>query len=165
VGDPTDEATGMGPLISRQHLERVEGFVRRAESDGAKVVAGGGRPKNIAQGFYFEPTILTDATAESYIAQEEVFGPVMTVLRYREDADAIAIANNSSYGLGGAVWSTDVERALGVARRIRTGQISINGTIPGDAPFGGFKQSGIGREGGVMGLRSYMEPQAIGVPA
>jgi len=89
----------------------------------------------------------------------------MTVLRYREDADAIAIANNSSYGLGGAVWSTDVERALGVARRIRTGQISINGTIPGDAPFGGFKQSGIGREGGVMGLRSYMEPKAIGVPA
>ena len=165
VGDPTDEATGMGPLISRQHLERVEGFVRRAESDGAKVVAGGGRPKSIAQGFYFEPTILTDATAESYIAQEEVFGPVMTVLRYREDADAIAIANNSSYGLGGAVWSTDVERALGVARRIRTGQISINGTIPGDAPFGGFKQSGIGREGGVMGLRSYMEPKAVGVPA
>jgi aldehyde dehydrogenase (NAD+) len=165
VGDPTDEATGMGTLISRQHLERVEGFVRRAESDGAKIVAGGGRPKNIAQGFYFEPTILTDAAAESYIAQEEVFGPVMTVLRYRDDADAVAIANNSAYGLGGAVWATDVDRAVGVARRIRTGQISINGTIPGDAPFGGFKQSGIGREGGVMGLRSYMEPKAIGVPA
>jgi aldehyde dehydrogenase (NAD+) len=165
VGDPTDEATGMGPLISGQHLERVEGFVKRAESDGAKVVAGGRRPENASAGFFFEPTILTDATAESYIAQEEVFGPVMTVLRYRHDDDAVAVANNSPYGLGGAVWGTDVDRALGVARRIRTGQISINGTIPGDAPFGGFKQSGIGREGGVMGLRSYMEPKAIGVPA
>lgn len=165
VGNPTDESTTMGPLISRQHLERVEGFVARAESDGAKVVAGGRRPENFSEGFFFEPTILTDATAESYIAQEEVFGPVMTVLRYRDDDHAVAIANDSAYGLGGAVWGTDIERAVGIARRIRTGQISINGTIPGDAPFGGFKQSGIGREGGVMGLRSYMEPKAIGVPA
>jgi aldehyde dehydrogenase (NAD+) len=165
VGDPSDEAVGMGPLISREHLERVEGFVRRAESDGAKIVAGGGRPKGVDRGYYFEPTVLTDATAESYIAQEEVFGPVLTVMRYRNDDEAVAIANNSAYGLGGAVWGSDVERALGIARRIRTGQISINGTIPGDAPFGGFKQSGIGREGGVMGLRAYMEPKAIGVPA
>ena len=165
VGDPADAEVGMGPLISREHLERVEGFVRRAERDGAKIVAGGGRPKDVDRGFYFEPTVLTDATAESYIAQEEVFGPVLTVMRYHNDDEAVAIANNSAYGLGGAVWGTDVERALGVARRIRTGQISINGTIPGDAPFGGFKQSGIGREGGVMGLRAYMEPKAIGVPA
>lgn len=165
VGDPADPEVGMGPLISREHLERVEGFVRRAESDGAKIVAGGGRPKGVDRGFYFEPTVLTDATAESYIAQEEVFGPVLTVMRYRNDDEAVAIANNSAYGLGGAVWGSDVERALGVARRIRTGQVSINGTIPGDAPFGGFKQSGIGREGGVMGLRAYMEPKAIGVPA
>lgn len=165
VGDPTDSAVGMGPLISRGHLERVEGFVRRAEADGAKIVAGGRRPKDVDRGFYFEPTVLTDATAESYIAQEEVFGPVLTVMRYRNDDDAVAIANNSAYGLGGAVWGGDIERGLGIARRIRTGQISINGTIPGDAPFGGFKQSGIGREGGVMGLRAYMEPKAIGVPA
>ncbi|OMB99181.1 aldehyde dehydrogenase family protein [Mycobacterium colombiense] len=165
VGDPTDEATGMGPLISRQHLERVEGFVRQAESDGAKIVAGGGRPEGLDRGFYFAPTVLTDATAESFIAQEEVFGPVLTVLRYRNDDEAVGIANDSAYGLGGAIWGTDIERAVGLARRIRTGQISINGTIPGDAPFGGFKQSGIGREGGVMGLRAYMEPKAIGVPA
>lgn len=165
VGDPTDPEVGMGPLISREHLERVEGYVRRAEGDGAKIVAGGRRPKDVDRGYYFEPTVLTDATAESYIAQEEVFGPVLTVLRYRTDDEAVAIANNSAYGLGGAVWGSDVERALGVARRIRTGQVSINGTIPGDAPFGGFKQSGIGREGGVMGLRAYMEPKAIGVPA
>ncbi|OBJ90139.1 aldehyde dehydrogenase family protein [Mycobacterium asiaticum] len=165
IGDPADPAVTMGPLISREHLDRVEGFVRRAEADGATVVAGGARPKDLSSGFYFEPTILTDVSADSYIAQEEVFGPVLTVLRYRDDDDAVAIANNSAYGLGGAVWGADVERALAVARRIRTGQVSINGTIPGDAPFGGFKQSGIGREGGVLGLRAYMEPKAIGVPA
>ncbi len=165
IGDPVDPAVTMGPLISRQHLDRVEGFVKRAEADGATVVAGGSRPKNLSSGFYFEPTILTDASADSYIAQEEVFGPVLTVLRYGDDDDAVAIANNSAYGLGGAVWGSDVDRAVAIARRIRTGQVSINGTIPGDAPFGGFKQSGIGREGGVMGLRAYMEPKAIGIPA
>jgi aldehyde dehydrogenase (NAD+) len=165
VGDPRDEAVGMGPLISCQQLERVEGFVKRAIRDGAKVAAGGGRAKGLAGGYYFEPTVLTDATAESYIAQEEVFGPVMTVLRYRSDDEAVAIANNSSYGLGGAVWGTDIDRAVDVARKIRTGQVSINGTIAGDAPFGGFNQSGIGRENGMMGLRAYMEPKVIGVPA
>ncbi|BBX42093.1 aldehyde dehydrogenase family protein [Mycobacterium simiae] len=165
IGDPADPAVTMGPLISREHLDRVEGFVKRAEADGATVVAGGARPKDLASGFYFEPTILTDVSAGSHIAQEEVFGPVLTVLRYRDDDDAVAIANNSAYGLGGAVWGSDIDRALGIARRIRTGQVSINGTIPGDAPFGGFKQSGIGREGGVMGLRAYMEPKAIGIPA
>ncbi|CAA0136650.1 Putative aldehyde dehydrogenase AldA [Mycolicibacterium vanbaalenii] len=164
VGDPSDPEVTMGPLISREHLEGVEGFVAQAERDGATVVTGGGRPKHLKNGFYFEPTILTGATADSYIAQEEVFGPVLTVLRYRDDDDAVTIANNSQYGLGGAVWGGDIDRALAVARRIRTGQVSINGTIPGDAPFGGFKQSGIGREGGVLGLRSYMEPKAIGVP-
>ena len=165
LGDPVDPAVTMGPLISREHLERVDGFVKRAEADGATVVTGGSRPKDMSSGFYFEPTILTDSSADSYIAQEEVFGPVLTVLRYRDDDDAVAIANNSAYGLGGAVWGSDVDRAVAIARRIRTGQISINGTIPGDAPFGGFKQSGIGREGGVMGLRAYMEPKAIGIPA
>ncbi|OBI97860.1 aldehyde dehydrogenase [Mycobacterium alsense] len=165
IGDPVDPEVTMGPLISREHLDRVEGFVKRAEADGATVVTGGARPKDLGGGFYYQPTLLTDASADSYIAQEEVFGPVLTVLRYRDDDDAVAIANNSAYGLGGAVWGSDVDRALAIARRIRTGQVSINGTIPGDAPFGGFKQSGIGREGGVMGLRAYMEPKAIGVPA
>lgn len=165
IGDPVDPAVTMGPLISREQLDRVEGFVKRAEADGATVVAGGARPKDLNSGFYFEPTILTDASADSYIAQEEVFGPVLTVLRYRDDDDAVTIANNSSYGLGGAVWGSDIDRAVAIARRMRTGQVSVNGTIPGDAPFGGFKQSGIGREGGVMGLRAYMEPKAIGIPA
>ncbi|CAM2844550.1 aldehyde dehydrogenase [Mycobacterium intermedium] len=165
IGDPVDPAVTMGPLITREHLERVERFVSRAEADGATVVTGGARPKDLSSGFYFEPTILTDVPADAYIAQEEVFGPVLTVLRYRDDDEAVSVANNSPYGLGGAVWGADVDRALAIARRIRTGQVSINGTIPGDAPFGGFKQSGIGREGGVMGLRAYMEPKAIGVPA
>ena len=165
IGDPRDPEVTMGPLISREHLDRVEGMVTRAERDGATVVTGGSRPKHLEQGFFFEPTILAGAVADSFIAQEEVFGPVLTVLRYQDDEDAVTVANHSQYGLGGAVWGSDVERALGVARGIRTGQVSINGTIPGDAPFGGFKQSGIGREGGVMGLRAYMEPKAIGVPA
>ncbi|WP_374159585.1 aldehyde dehydrogenase family protein [Mycobacterium sp. G7A2] len=165
IGDPRDPEVTMGPLISREHLDRVEGMVARAERDGATVVTGGSRPKHLEQGFFFEPTILAGAGADSFIAQEEVFGPVLTVLRYQDDEDAVTVANHSQYGLGGAVWGSDVERALGVARGIRTGQVSINGTIPGDAPFGGFKQSGIGREGGVMGLRAYMEPKAIGVPA
>ncbi len=165
IGDPVDQSVTMGPLISSGHLDRVDGFVKRAEADGATVVVGGARPKNLSNGFYFEPTILTNAPADSHIAQEEVFGPVLTVLRYRDDDDAVAIANNSAYGLGGAVWGSDVDRAVAIARRVRTGQVSINGTIPGDAPFGGFKQSGIGREGGVMGLRAYMEPKAIGIPA
>jgi aldehyde dehydrogenase (NAD+) len=165
VGDPTDPATEMGPLISRAHLEAVQGHVDRAVSDGAKLAVGGGRATGSATGHYFEPTILTDVTPDSAIAQDEVFGPVLSVLRYRSDAEAVAIANDSQYGLSGAVWGTDLERALGVARRIRTGQVAVNGVGPGDAPFGGFKQSGFGREGGVHGLRHYMEPKAIGYPS
>nr|WP_208411256.1 aldehyde dehydrogenase family protein [Mycolicibacterium fluoranthenivorans] len=165
LGDPRDPDTTMGPLISREHLERVETFVAQAESEGATVRAGGRRPKDQFSGYFFEPTILTDVTPDAAIAQEEVFGPVLTVLRYRTDDEAVVIANDSPYGLGGAVWGTDVDRALGLARGMRTGQVSINGTIAGDAPFGGFKQSGIGREGGLLGLRGYMEPKVIGVPS
>ncbi len=164
VGDPADPSVTMGPLISREHLERVEGFVSRAERDGATVVAGGRPPKDLDTGYFFEPTILTGASRDSYIAQEEVFGTVLTVLSYRDVDDAVAIANDSAYGLGGAIWAGDVDRAVAVARRIRTGQVSINGTIAGAAPFGGFGQSGIGREGGVMGLRAHMEPKVIAVP-
>ncbi|MBW0018694.1 MAG: aldehyde dehydrogenase family protein [Mycobacterium sp.] len=166
VGDPTDPEVQMGPLISAAQRERVEGHVAGAVDDGAKVVTGGGRPAGLDVGFYFEPTILTDAEPNSTIAQEEVFGPVLTVLRYRDDDDAVAIANNSRYGLSGAVWGGDVDRAVGVARRIRTGQIAVNGCGPGAAPFGGFKLSGLGREGGgIGGVHQYMEPMAIGVPA
>jgi len=166
IGDPTDPGTQMGPLISREQLHRVSGCVSRALSDGAKLAAGGRRPAGLETGYYFEPTILTGVRPDSPIAQEEVFGPVLSVLRYRTDDEAVAIANNSQYGLSGGIWATDVERAVGIARRIRTGQISINGCGPGDSPFGGFKQSGFGREGGgITGVHQYMEPKAIGVPA
>jgi acyl-CoA reductase-like NAD-dependent aldehyde dehydrogenase len=166
VGDPKDPAAQMGPLISAAQLQRVQAHVDGAINDGAKLVTGGGRPGGLDVGFYFEPTILTDVDPESTIAQEEVFGPVLTVLRYRDDDDAVAIANNSRYGLSGAVWGGDVDRAVAVARRIRTGQVAVNGCGPGDAPFGGFKLSGFGREsGGVSGIHQYMEVKAIGIPA
>ena len=166
VGDPTDPEVQMGPLISDAQRERVESLVAAALADGATLAAGGRRPADLPTGFYYEPTILTDVAADAAIAQEEVFGPVLTVLRYRDDEQAVEIANNSQYGLSGAVWGSDVDRAVAVARRVRTGQIAVNGSIPGDAPFGGFKQSGLGREGGgVAGLHRYMEPKAIGIPA
>lgn len=166
VGDPTNPEVQMGPLISAAQRDRVESHVAGALNDGARLVTGGGRPAGFDIGYYFEPTILSGVEPNSTIAQEEVFGPVLTVLRYRDDDDAVAIANNSRYGLSGAVWGGDVERALSVARRIRTGQIAVNGCGPGGAPFGGFKLSGLGREGGgIGGLHQYMEPMAIGVPA
>ncbi|MFY9919489.1 MAG: aldehyde dehydrogenase family protein [Mycobacterium sp.] len=165
VGDPTDPEVQMGPLISGQQRDRVEAHIAGALDDGARLAVGGRRPGGLDTGFYLEPTILTDVDADSRIAQEEVFGPVLTVLRYSDDDEAVEIANNSSYGLSGAVWGTDVDRAVAVARRVRTGQIAVNGCIPGDAPFGGFKQSGLGREGGGLpGLHRYMEPKAIGIP-
>jgi aldehyde dehydrogenase (NAD+) len=166
VGDPADPDVTMGPLISDAQCKRVQAHVDQAIDDGAKLVAGGGRPAGLDRGFYFEPTILTEVTPNSVIAQEEVFGPVLSVLRYRGDDEAVQIANNSQYGLSGAVWGDDADRALAVARRVRTGQITVNGFGPGGAPFGGFGQSGIGREsGGIIGIRQYMEPKAIGLPA
>lgn len=166
VGDPTDPDVQMGPLISAAQRGRVEEHVARALQEGAKLVTGGGRPAGLDVGFYVEPTILCDVEANSTVAQEEVFGPVLAVLRYRDVDDAIAIANNSRYGLSGAVWGGDVDRAVSVARRIRTGQVAVNGCGAGGAPFGGFKLSGLGREGGgIGGLHQYMEPMAIGVPA
>jgi aldehyde dehydrogenase (NAD+) len=166
VGDPTDPEVQMGPLISATQLQRVQAHVDRALDDGAKLMTGGGRPAGLDTGFYFEPTILTEVAPDATIAQEEVFGPVLSVLRYGDDDDAVRIANNSQYGLSGAVWGADVDRAVAVARRVRTGQIAVNGFGPGGAPFGGFNQSGIGREsGGIMGIRQYMEPKAMGLPA
>jgi aldehyde dehydrogenase (NAD+) len=166
VGDPTDPDVQMGPLISAAQLRRVQAYVDAAVDDGAKLATGGGRPAGLAKGYYFEPTILTEVNPDAAIAQEEVFGPVLSVLRYRDDDDAVRIANNSQYGLSGAVWGTDTERAVAIARRVRTGQVAVNGYGPGGAPFGGFKQSGFGREsGGIIGIRQYMEPKAIGMPA
>jgi acyl-CoA reductase-like NAD-dependent aldehyde dehydrogenase len=166
-GDPRDPAMMMGPLISEAQRDRVDGHVRGAVADGATVATGGGRPEHLGGGFFYEPTLLTGAGADSAIAQEEVFGPVLVVLPYRDDDDAVAVANNSIFGLSGAVFGADEERATAVARRLRTGTVSINGGMyyGPDSPFGGYKQSGIGREMGVAGLDEYLETKTLARPA
>ncbi|MFO0688047.1 MAG: aldehyde dehydrogenase family protein [Myxococcota bacterium] len=164
-GDPFDPQNIMGPLNSAIQRERVEGHVQRAIADGAKLVVGGGRPKHLPRGYYFEPTAFV-ADEDSALAQNEVFGPVQTILGYEDEADAIRIANNSRYGLSGAIMGGDVERALSVARRIRTGTLSVCGGAyyNWDVPFGGYKESGIGREHSAIGFEEHLESKTIAVP-
>ena len=165
-GDPMDPANIMGPLNSRVQRERVEGHVQRAIADGAKLVVGGGRPKHLAKGYFFEPTAFL-ADENSDLAQNEVFGPVQCILGYEDEQDAIRIANNSRFGLSGAIMGPDVERALAVARQIRTGTLSVCGGVyyNWDVPFGGYKESGIGREHGTIGFEEHLEVKTIAVPA
>ena len=166
VGDPTDPSTMMGPLINAHQWDKVNGYVERAVAAGAKVVTGGRRPPSLPDGFFFEPTLLIDVDPDSPIAQEEVFGPVLALIPYRDDDDAVAIANNSIFGLSASVNGGDRDRALSVARRIRAGTVSVNGGMwyAPDAPFGGYKQSGIGREMGVPGLLEYLEMKTLAEP-
>ena len=166
VGDPTDPSTMMGPLINARQWDKVNGYVERAVAAGAKVVTGGRRPPSLPDGFFFEPTLLIDVDPDSPIAQEEVFGPVLALIPYRDDDDAVAIANNSIFGLSASVNGGDRDRALSVARRIRAGTVSVNGGMwyAPDAPFGGYKQSGIGREMGVPGLLEYLEMKTLAEP-
>ena len=167
VGDPRDPAMMMGPLITAVQRERVEGHVQRAIADGGTVVTGGKRPEHLPSGYFYEPTLVVGLGPDSALAQDEVFGPVLVVLPYRDDDDAGAIANNSIFGLSGAVYGADDERATNLARRLRTGTVSVNGGMyyGPDAPFGGYKQSGIGREMGVPGLEEYLEGKTIARPA
>ncbi|MGW0684007.1 aldehyde dehydrogenase family protein [Streptomyces sp. NPDC002754] len=162
VGDPADPATYMGPLISERQRDKVDAMVRRAVADGAKLVCGGERVPG--PGFFYKPTLLAGVDPVSEIAQEEVFGPVLSVIPYEDEADAVRIANNSAYGLSGAVFSASDERAVGVARRIRCGTFSINGGsyFAPDSPFGGYKQSGVGREYGLEGLAEFLETKTFG---
>jgi aldehyde dehydrogenase (NAD+) len=165
VGDPADPDTFLGPLLARRQRERVEGYLELGVQEGAKVVTGGGRPADLERGWFVEPTLFVDVDNAMRVAREEIFGPVVTVIDYDDPAEAIALANDSDYGLSGSVWTADVDRAIDVARQVRTGMIAINGAFQSsDAPFGGFKQSGIGRECGPEGLRLYLEPKAIGLP-
>ncbi|MDA4106810.1 aldehyde dehydrogenase [Mycobacterium holsaticum DSM 44478] len=160
-GDPSDPNNYMGPLISERQRDKVDSMVRRAVSAGAKLVTGGNK---VDPGFFYEPTLLTDVDPDSEVAQEEVFGPVLVVMGYDDDDDAVRIANNSIYGLSGGVFGSH-DRAVAVARRIRTGTLSINGgdySGP-DCPFGGYKQSGIGREMGVAGLEEFLERKTFAV--
>jgi acyl-CoA reductase-like NAD-dependent aldehyde dehydrogenase len=160
LGDPTDPKTFAGPLISAKQRDKVDGMVQRAVAAGANLVTGGTK---VDPGFYFTPTLLTDVDPDSEIAQDEVFGPVLVVIPYDDDDDAVRIANNSVYGLSGGIQSADEERAIALARRIRTGTFSINGGnyFAADVPFGGYKQSGIGRESGVPGLEEFLEHKSF----
>jgi aldehyde dehydrogenase (NAD+) len=162
VGDPLDAATRLGPLISSQQRERVEGYIAKGKHEGARLVAGGARPAAFAKGYYVEPTVFADVKSPMTIAQEEIFGPVLSILPYDSEDEAVRIANDTIYGLAGGVWSGDAERAMRVARRMRTGQIDINGGRYNPlAPFGGYKQSGVGRELGVYGLEEYLQVKSI----
>jgi aldehyde dehydrogenase (NAD+) len=163
-GDPTDPANFMGPLIDEAQLSRVEGMVERAKS-AARLVVGGSRSADPGPGYYFEPTLFADVDPTSELAQEEVFGPVLAVLTYRDEDDAVALANDTVYGLAGYVWGGDTDRATAVARRLRTGMVAVNGGsfIGADLPFGGRGQSGIGREWGVAGFEEFLELKTIGV--
>jgi aldehyde dehydrogenase (NAD+) len=164
-GDPLDPACGQGPQISAAHRDRILGLIAKAKEEGARLVVGGGVP-DLPRGFYVEPTIFADVDPDSTIAQEEVFGPVLAVIPYDDDDDAVHIANNSIYGLFGAVFSGDVDRGLKLARRLRTGSVMVNGApVFGKAPFGGYKQSGLGREVGIWGFEEFLEIKGIGIPS
>ena len=163
VGDPMDESTQLGPLVSKTQQERVQGYIRAGVEQGAKLVTGGAEPPDgLDRGFYVRPTVFSDVTPNMTIAQEEIFGPVLSILPYDSEDDAVAIANGTIYGLAGAVWAGDATHAEAVARRLRTGQVDINGGGYNPvAPFGGYKQSGIGRELGRFGLEEYLEVKSL----
>jgi len=166
-GDPTDIANIMGPLVSAKQRERVLGHIEKGKAEGANLLVGGGRPAHLEKGYFVEPTLFVDVDPDSAIAQEEIFGPVLCVIPFDDDDDAVRIANNSSYGLSGAVNSGSLERALAVAKRIRTGTLGVNGGMwfAPDSPFGGYKQSGVGREHGVEGFEEYIQTKTVGMPA
>ncbi|MYU09558.1 aldehyde dehydrogenase family protein [Streptomyces sp. SID8361] len=163
-GDPLDPNCGQGPQISAAQRDRILAMIEQAKNDGARVVAGGGKP-DLERGFYVQPTIIADVDPDSAIAQDEVFGPVLAVIPYDDEEDAIRIANNSIYGLYGAVYSADTDHATAVARRIRAGSMMVNGFAAFDkSPFGGYKQSGLGREVGLWGFEEFLEMKGITLP-
>jgi aldehyde dehydrogenase (NAD+) len=166
-GDPNDFNNMAGPLINARQRDRVLGYIEKGVAEGARLAVGGGRPAQFERGYFVEPTLFVDVDPDSTIAQEEIFGPVLSVIPYSDDDDAVRIANHSRYGLSGAVSSASLDRALGVARRIRTGTLSVNGGqwFGPDSPFGGYKESGQGREHGVLGFEEYLETKTIGLPA
>jgi acyl-CoA reductase-like NAD-dependent aldehyde dehydrogenase len=161
-GDPLDKATDIGPLVSSRQRERVLNYIEIGKSEGAKVVAGGSVPADQPRGWFVAPTVFANVDNRARISQEEIFGPVLTVIPYENDRDAVDIANDTEFGLGGSVWSADVERATEIARSVRTGTIGVNDyQMDIAAPFGGVKASGIGRELGPEGLAAYLTLKSI----
>ena len=168
-GDPTQPQNLQGPQISKRQQQRVLDYIEIGKKEGARLLVGGGKPEGDLgeKGCFVEPTLFVDVDPDSTIAQEEIFGPVLCVIPYEDDDDAVKIANNSQYGLSGAIQTNDVERGLAMARRIRTGTIGVAGAqwFNVDTPFGGYKQSGLGRENGVMGFEEYLETKIIAIPS
>ncbi|MEV0294485.1 aldehyde dehydrogenase [Nocardia sp. NPDC050710] len=165
VGAPDDPAVQLGPLISERQRERVEGYIAKGKAEGARLVLGGGRPEGLDRGWFVEPTIFADVDNKSTIAQEEIFGPVLSVIPYETEDEAVAIANDSVYGLAGSVWTTDIEHGAEIAARVRTGTYAINWyAFDPTSPFGGYKNSGLGRENGPEGLDSFCEQKSLLMP-
>ena len=165
VGDPMDETTQIGPLFAARQRERVEGYIEIGRKEGAQVATGGGRPAGIDKGWFVEPTVFGNVDNTMRIAQEEIFGPVLVVIPYDDEADAVKIANDSNYGLSGSVWTNDIDHGVDIARKVRTGTYTINGfSMDFKSPFGGYKQSGIGRELGPEGLQTFLEYKTINLP-
>jgi aldehyde dehydrogenase (NAD+) len=161
-GDPRKEDTGIGPMVSQRQWERVQSYIHRGIEEGARLVVGGpGRPDDLPDGYFVRPTIFADVSNDMTIAREEIFGPVLSVLTYRDDDHAIEIANDTTYGLHAYIFGKDVEHARRLASRIEAGRVGINGAMEMLSPFGGFKQSGIGREYGSFGLEGYLEARAV----
>jgi aldehyde dehydrogenase (NAD+) len=162
-GDPSSMEQVMGPVVSRAQYDRVLNYIEIGKAEGARLVTGGEGLLSQTGGYYIQPTLFADVSNDMRIAQEEIFGPVLVVIPYEDDDDAVRIANESLYGLSGAIQSADPKRALRLARRIRVGTMSINGTayFGPDAPFGGYKQSGIGREMGLEGFEEFLQTKTI----
>jgi len=166
VGDPADMETALGPLVAERQRDRVEGYIAKGKAEGARITTGGGRPAGLDTGWFVEPTIFADVTNTMTIAKEEIFGPVLSIIPYENEADALRIANDSDYGLCGTVWTTDVDHGIDIARGVRTGTYTVNGFgMEWGAPFGGYKSSGVGRELGPEGLEEYLELKTINLPA
>ncbi|MBF93015.1 MAG: aldehyde dehydrogenase family protein [Euryarchaeota archaeon] len=163
VGDPMDNSNKCGPLVSKRQQDSVSEFISTGKNEGATLVAGGeGMPEGLERGFFVKPTVFADVTPEMTLFREEIFGPVLSITTYSSEEEAIELANDSEYGLSGGVWSGDLDRAMDVAKKLRTGQVSINGgAFNVTAPFGGYKQSGLGREMGIHGLEEFLEIKSI----